>query len=129
MKTKLVLLIGAILIAAFASILISDKKYSSAEVPKEGANFEHYGAAIKYAFHVDIKDFNDRLSGGMADGKSLTSYDLGELLEGIKFEREHTDDNLIALEIAMDHLERIPDYYSRLSRMERQYLSDKFLGM
>ena len=65
----------------------------------------------------------------MADEKPITAYDLGELLTGIKIEREHTDDNFIALEIAMDHLERIPDYYSRLSRMERQYLSDKFLGM
>jgi hypothetical protein len=40
---------------------------------------------------------------------------------------EHTSDGFIALEIAMDHLERIPDYYSRLCRLEREAVSDKLL--
>jgi hypothetical protein len=48
-------------------------------------------------------------------------------LEGIKFEREHTSDMLLALEMAMDHLERIPDYYTRLLRMERECVSDMLL--
>ncbi|HEU4344016.1 MAG TPA: DUF5661 family protein [Candidatus Binatia bacterium] len=130
MKTNIFLLIAGIVIVGFTSIVIADKNYSSpAQYPKVEANFENYRAALKYAFQIDIKDFKDKLSGGMADQKPITAYDLGELLTGIKIEREHADDNFIALEIAMDHLERIPDYYSRLSRMDRQYLSDKFLGM
>jgi len=47
----------------------------------------------------------------------------------MKTEREHTRDNFIALEIAMDHLERIPDYYSRLRRLEREAFSDRLLQM
>ncbi|MBI4523695.1 MAG: hypothetical protein HY695_07780 [Deltaproteobacteria bacterium] len=65
----------------------------------------------------------------MADGKSITNYDLGEILEGIKWEREHTVDSFIALELAMDHLERIPDYYTRRLRLERDALSDRLLQM
>ena len=91
--------------------------------------FERYRQAIKDAFQVDIKDFRDSLSGGMADGKAITGYDLAELLTGIKFEMEHTRNSFIALEIAMDHLERIPDYYSRLRRLEREAVSDKVLQM
>lgn len=91
--------------------------------------FEEYRKAIKDAYQVDIKNFKDKIKGGFADGKAITNYDLKELLEGIKWEREHTNDNLLALEMAMDHLERISDYYFRLSRMERECVSEKLLGM
>ena len=59
----------------------------------------------------------------------ITNYDLAQLIKGIKWEREHTSDNLLALEIAMDHLERIPDYYTHVARMEYQCDSEKLLGM
>src|SRR5919106_2076776 len=95
----------------------------------QGREFERYRQAIKDAFQVDIKDFRDSLSGGMADGKAITGYDLAELLTGIKFEMEHTRNSFIALEIAMDHLEGIADYYSRLRRLEREAKSDKLLQM
>jgi hypothetical protein len=84
---------------------------------------------IKDSFQIDIRDFNQRLKGGMADGKAITDYELAQLLEGIKWEREHSEDSFVALEIAMDHLERIPDYYSRLLRLEREAMSDRLLQM
>jgi len=31
---------------------------------------------------------------------------------------EHTTDRAVAREVAMDHLTEIPDYYSRLDKME-----------
>ena len=43
-----------------------------------------------------------------------------ELRKGIKVEMEHTSDRCTAQCIAMDHLAEIPDYYTRLARMERQ---------
>lgn len=42
-----------------------------------------------------------------------------ELNMGIKIEMEHTDDKSIAKNIAMDHLNEIPDYYTRLNKMEK----------
>jgi hypothetical protein len=37
---------------------------------------------------------------------------------GIEIEKEHTTDEALAKEIAMDHLKEIPDYYTRLKKME-----------
>jgi len=91
--------------------------------------FDEYRAAIKENYQVDIKNFKERIKGGLADGKAITNYDLGQLLEGIKFERQHTTDNLLALELAMDHLETIPDYYTRIARLEWECRSEKLLGM
>ena len=97
-------------------------------VPVYRRSIEDYRKAIKDAYRVDIANFKERLKGGRADGKPITNYNLTELLEGIRFEREHTDDSLLALEMAMDHLETIPDYYSRLSRLEKEFMSDKLLS-
>ena len=97
-------------------------------VPEFRRSIEDYRKAIKDAYGVDIVNFKERLKGGRADGKPITKYDLKELVEGIRFEREHTDDSLLALEMAMDHLETIPDYYSRLHRMEKEVMSEKLLS-
>ena len=79
--------------------------------------FEEYRAAIKDAYQIDIKNYKDKMPGGHADGKAVINYDLKQILLGINFERDHTKDNMLALELAMDHLERIADYYTRLERM------------
>jgi hypothetical protein len=41
-----------------------------------------------------------------------------QLAKGIKAEKEHTTDMLVAKEIALDHLNELPDYYDRLEKME-----------
>ncbi len=129
MKGSIFLLMAAVLIVGFAFLMIANINSSSAQVSKFDGKFEGYRATIKYAYQIDIANFKDKIPGGMADGKAITDYDLGQLLEGIKWEREHANDSFIALEIAMDHLERIPDYYTHLARMERQCDSEKFLNM
>ena len=115
---------------AFMLVLGSDHGWPQSQLRQSvERKSEEYRSAIKHAYQVDIKSFKDQIKGGFADGKAVIDYDLKELLEGIKWEREHTSDSLLALEMAMDHLERIPDYYTRLSRMERECLSEKLLGM
>jgi hypothetical protein len=131
MKKHIVLQVAAIAVAGLAFMLFvkGDYTWGQAQLrPSIERKFEGYRKAIKDAHQVDIKDFKDKLKGGFADGKAITNYELKELLEGIKWERVHTTDNLLALEIAMDHLERIPDYYFRLGRMERQCDSEKVLA-
>lgn len=49
----------------------------------------------------------------------LDDLDPGQLEAGIGVEMEHTDDPVVAERIARDHLREIPDYYTRLSEMER----------
>lgn len=47
-----------------------------------------------------------------------------QLARGIKVELEHTTDTKLAREIALDHLAEMPDYYSRLARMEKDNVEE-----
>jgi len=57
---------------------------------------------------------------GLADELGITEADVDpkQLAMGIDIEFEHTDDAELAKQIALDHLAEIPDYYSRLKKME-----------
>jgi len=112
--------ITLIVILGFALMLFvkSDHIWAQAQIRQSvELKSEEYRKAIKDAHQIDIKNFKDKLPGGHADGKPVINYDLKQLLLGINFERDHTKDGMLALELAMDHLERIPDYYTRLDRM------------
>ncbi len=71
----------------------------------------------------------NRIKGGKADNLSIediakkhgVSVDIikKQLVMGIKVEKEHTHNDKIAKEIAMDHLTEFPDYYTRLNKMEK----------
>lgn len=59
----------------------------------------------------------------LSEGKSkgfTGSYDEKELAMGVEVEMEHTTIPSIAKKIAQDHLVEIPDYYTRLKRMEEE---------
>lgn len=62
----------------------------------------------------------DVLRGGKADDKSALDYPQDQVKMGVDVEKEHTEDPLIAIEIALDHLEEFPDYYTRLDAMEKE---------
>ena len=47
-------------------------------------------------------------------------YVLKQLKKGISVEIEHSKDNEIAREIALDHLSEFPDYYDRLENLEKE---------
>jgi hypothetical protein len=56
----------------------------------------------------------DKIHGGRADKAKSEDFDHAELAKGIKVEREHTDSDALAKEIAMDHLTEDPHYYTKL---------------
>lgn len=70
-----------------------------------------------------------KIRGGKADKLSLEDiakkFDIEvsklkrELNMGVKVEMEHTKNRATAKDIAMDHLSEIPDYYTRLDKMEK----------
>ena len=133
MKKSTFLQIAALLLTGFAFLLFVKSEHTWAQAQSQirqsvERKFEEYRIAIKDAHQVDIKDYNDRMKGGFGDGKAVVDYNLKELLEGIKWERAHTRDNLLALELAMDHLERIPDYYTRIGRLEWECQSETLLN-
>lgn len=123
MKRNIFRQIAPALIIGFALMLFvrSDHTWAQAKQPQLRQSvelkFEEYRTAIRDAYQIDIKNYKDKMPGGHADGKAVINYDLKQLLLGINFERDHTKDNMLALELAMDHLERIADYYTRLERM------------
>jgi hypothetical protein len=49
-----------------------------------------------------------------------SEFNIDELMMGINVETEHTDNPLIAKLIAKDHLSELPDYYTRLKKMEEE---------
>jgi len=51
-------------------------------------------------------------------GKNI-QFDEKELAAGIKVEMEHTSNKIMAERIAKDHLTEINDYYTRLTKMEK----------
>ena len=56
----------------------------------------------------------------LAKKHDMPLSDMGiQLNKGIKVELEHTGDRLVAKEIALDHLNELPDYYDRLKKMEK----------
>lgn len=54
-----------------------------------------------------------------------SEFDAKELALGIKTEMEHTDNKEEATSIARDHLLEIPDYYTRLLKMEEEAKKEK----
>lgn len=90
------------------------------------------GDVKKYlaALYANANESENILVGGKADNLSITdiankfnvSADLikKQLEIGKKIESEHTTDIDKATEIAMDHLSEFPDYYTRLTKMEKK---------
>ena len=58
------------------------------------------------------------IPGGLADKKKDTDFDQEELDMGVRVEMEHTDDKELSKDIAKDHLEEFPNYYTELKKME-----------
>lgn len=50
---------------------------------------------------------------------SDADFDQKQLEKGVKVEKEHTNNEYVAKLIAKDHLVELPDYYTRLDKMEK----------
>ena len=62
------------------------------------------------------------LGTGKAKEEKFTEKDADpeQLKLGIKVEMEHTKNRAIAKRISLDHLAELPDYYTRLLKMEKE---------
>ena len=90
-------------------------------ITESKGNFFEYRDAIKQKFNFDIGYFKRTLDGGLNDRKGhkdILDFDLQQILWGIEIEAEHTDEVNTRLEIALDHLEEDPYYYTKLRKME-----------
>jgi len=83
-----------------------------------------------YMILGDLLKKEDKIPGGKAD--KLTVKDIADkhkvsvekiekqIAIGVKVEMEHVDSKDLAREISLDHLEEMPDYYTRLAKMEKE---------
>ncbi len=58
--------------------------------------------------------------------KVSVKHIVAQLTKGIEVEHEHTNNHDMARDIALNHLEEIPDYYTRLSKMEKSALHEVY---
>ena len=79
--------------------------------------------ATKEAADIGLRDLT-----GEGQGQPDSKYANNQLKTGILVEKEHTENPKIAKAIAKDHLEEIPDYYTRLKKMESNAEKKAFLG-
>ena len=90
------------------------------------------GNIYEYSYEGLIGNKNNPIVGGIGD--NFEEYDSNEMNIGIEIEKEHiarnkelTDNEIISIakDIARDHLKEIPDYYSRLVKMEKEAKNKK----
>lgn len=67
----------------------------------------------------------DQIPGGLADDSEPKDFPADQIEKGVKVEREHTNDDSLAKEIAMDHLKEFPNYYDALDEMEKKLEAKK----
>lgn len=85
----------------------------------DGMSLEPQGDEIEQLAQ-DKDETGEMLQGGKGDGKSPLEFDPEQVLKGMKVEMEHSDNPMIAIEIVLDHLSEIPDYYDYLDDMEKE---------
>jgi len=76
--------------------------------------------ALKDEYGINLDEFKQKLEGGLADKYEPEDFPVDQILKGIDVELEHVDCPYAAMEIAMDHLVEMDDYYDRLSEMEQE---------
>ena len=100
------------------------KKDGGAKVGCTKGDINKYLAAL----YANVDEANT-IKGGKSDkltikqiadkfGKSVDDIK-AQIKKGIRVELEHTSDKEKAIEISMDHLSEFPDYYTRLTKMEK----------
>jgi len=66
------------------------------------------------------KEAKELIPGGLAEDQPDSKYPADQLRMGIGVEKEHSPDPAKAKEIAKDHLEEHPNYYTALDKMEKR---------
>jgi hypothetical protein len=93
---------------------------------KLGLNNLNLERLKKYSQEESLNLEDNLINAGLSYKEGFTEEDADpeELKMGIEVEYEHTDSREISKKIALDHLAEIPDYYTRLKKMEEEALKE-----
>ncbi len=83
---------------------------------------------VEGACEMILRKKPEIVKGGLADGKPDAKYLEDQLRMGIDVEGEHTASKAMAKEIAKDHLEEHPRYYTALKKMENNLEKKSFFA-
>ena len=75
-----------------------------------------------------MKTIDNYFNSNICDSRPDSNYNKEQLELGKETELEHTDNLIIAKMIAKDHLDEIPDYYTRLHAMEKTAKTTNDIG-
>ena len=96
------------------------KGYETPTEVNDGESFEHpISRGELKAAELSRAGTNDLLHGGKADNVPDREFSPTSLSEGQEDEREHTDNDQVAKEIAKDHLSQDPRYYEKEKLVEK----------
>ena len=124
MRMKLVLVIMLTALLLVAAPLAADDAPAKKVDKKEA-----YRKAILAHAKLDINVFKEQLKGGLADGRAVTDFPLEQLIAGMLVEKKHTDNPMLALELAMDNLAAHGCYYRHARRMGQRNGCEMGKGM
>jgi hypothetical protein len=87
------------------------------------SNARKYGKAggiysNNFGWHYPKNVFSDKIKGGLADNINPKYFNQEQLQKGVQVELEHTNNPVIAREIATDHLAENLLYYKKLEKIE-----------
>ena len=109
-----------------------DNKFKQIDEFDEYTDTEHNDWDVSYReFYEHITEDVDSLVGGVGDVTAPSNVNTKELSIGVQVEMEHTNDEKIATEIAMDHLTEDPQYYSKLvaAGLAKEFLPSSNSGL
>ena len=90
-----------------------DNKFKQIDEFDEYTDTEHNDWDVSYReFYEHITEVNS-LTGGVGDVTAPSNVNTKELSIGVQVEMEHTNDEKIATESAMDHLPEDPQYHAK----------------
>ncbi|MFA5398414.1 MAG: DUF5661 family protein [Methanogenium sp.] len=100
--------------------LVEDYKNKGNEEASIDIHVEAEPSVIEEILDTIMEGEDEELKGGLGDNKKDEEFDQEQLAKGKDVEKEHTNDEDMAKEIAKDHLTERGDYYDKLEDMEKK---------
>jgi hypothetical protein len=100
--------------------LLRDNPHLSDQKLHDWSDYKDYDKekVEEMVYRIAAKNAAELIPGGKAEGKPASDFPSDQIQKGVGVEKEHTPNPAMAKEIAKDHLEEFPNYYTALDEME-----------
>lgn len=107
---------------AVIEFLVQNPNLNDGQVQQFAEQGGYDAGQVRSMLYALATKFVSFLKGGRTNERQLDIATVSpqQLEQGISVEMEHTPDPAVAKKIVLDHLSEIPDYYTRLAKMETE---------